>query len=332
MASLIHVNSRNNHRHGNQIDKAARTQPPDYDRAESGAGHRVGRGPRHRGHPNCAYVERGWLRCGPVHPAKGCRHDAAETNGPSHLLPLQGRLRLLQHSSRRRPICECGVDLRGTVCSRRRDQGSRRFLSRSCRRDRGAEGKQESVADMTDLLSSVITAHGGLDRWRTVRAIDVTFNFSGGLLDIKGFPGHHRPSASVDAATPRTVFQRLGDESDERWIFTPNRVWIERRDGTVVEERFEPRAAFAGHVRETPWDRLHLTYFLGYAVWNYLTTPFLFARAGFVARELEPHVECRETWRVLEVTYPDDVPAHTKVQQLYFGDDFMLRRLDYVTE
>jgi hypothetical protein len=119
---------------------------------------------------------------------------------------------------------------------------------------------------MTDLLSSVIAAHAGLDRWRTVRAIDVTFNFYGGLLDIKGFPGHHRPSASVDAATPRTVFQRLGDESDDRWIFTPNRVWIERRDGTIVEERSEPRAAFAGHVRETPWDRLHLTYFLGYAV------------------------------------------------------------------
>ena len=32
------------------------------------------------------------------------------------------------------------------------------------------------------------------------------------------------------------------------------------------------------------------------------------------------------------VTYPDDVPAHTKVQKLYFGDDFMLRRLDYVTD
>ena len=105
---------------------------------------------------------------------------------------------------------------------------------------------------MSELLSSVIGAHGGLDRWRTVRAIDLPFNFSGGLLDIKGYPGHHRPSASIDAATPRTVFQRLGDESDDRWIFTPNRVWIERRDGTVVEERSDPRAAFAGRVRESP--------------------------------------------------------------------------------
>jgi len=40
----------------------------------------------------------------------------------------------------------------------------------------------------------------------------------------------------------------------------------------------------------------------------------------------------RTAWRVLEVTYPDDVPAHTKVQQLYFDHDFMLRRLDYVTD
>ncbi len=38
---------------------------------------------------------------------------------------------------------------------------------------------------MADLLSSVIAAHGGLDRWRTVRAIDVTFNFSGGCWTLR---------------------------------------------------------------------------------------------------------------------------------------------------
>src|SRR6202045_4227368 len=160
----------------------------------------------------------------------------------------------------------------------------------------------------------------------------MTFNFSGALLDLKGFPGHYRPTASVDVRQPRVVIQRLGGDPDERVIFPKDRVWIERRDGWSVEERSDPRAAFAGHVRETPWDRLHLTYFLGYALWNYLTTPFLFARPGFATRELEAHVEGSETWRVLEVTYPDDVPAHTKVQKLYFGDDFMLRRLDYTTD
>jgi len=32
----------------------------------------------------------------------------------------------------------------------------------------------------------MITAHGGLDRWNAVRSVDVTFNFSGGLLDLRG--------------------------------------------------------------------------------------------------------------------------------------------------
>jgi hypothetical protein len=185
---------------------------------------------------------------------------------------------------------------------------------------------------MTDLLNRVLEAHGGMDSWRGVRSVDVVFNFHGGLLDLKGFPGHHRPVMSVNASQPRVVMQRLGGDPDVRWIFTPDRVWSERRDGEVVEDRSDPRAAFAGHVRTTPWDRLHLTYFIGYAIWNYLTVPFLFARPGFVVQELNQHTEGGETWRVLEVTYPDDVPAHTKVQTLYFDQRFMLKRLDYTTD
>jgi hypothetical protein len=185
---------------------------------------------------------------------------------------------------------------------------------------------------MDDLLDRTIEAHGGLERWRSVRAIDVVFNFSGGLLDLKGFPGHHRPAVSVDTLKPRAVLQRLSGDPDDRWIFTPDRVWIERRDGEIVAERSQPRAAFAGHDRNTPWDRLHLTYFLGYAMWNYLTVPFLLIGSGFATRELEDHAEAGETWRVLEVTYPDDVPAHTKVQKLYFDQSFMLKRLDYTTD
>jgi hypothetical protein len=62
---------------------------------------------------------------------------------------------------------------------------------------------------MNDLLDRTIEAHGGLERWRSVRAIDVVFNFSGGLLDLKGFPGHHRPAVSVDTFKPRAVLMPL---------------------------------------------------------------------------------------------------------------------------
>ena len=41
---------------------------------------------------------------------------------------------------------------------------------------------------MTDLLGAVIEAHGGLERWRGVRAIDVRFIFSGGCAGREGLP------------------------------------------------------------------------------------------------------------------------------------------------
>lgn len=184
---------------------------------------------------------------------------------------------------------------------------------------------------MTALLDLAVRAHGGLELWNTVRAVEVTMNYSGALLDLKGYPGHRRPTVTIDAKTPRTVIQHLED-GDERWIFTAERVWIEQPDGFVVESRDQPRAAFAGHDRTTPWDRLHLLYFFGYAMWNYLTVPFLFTGEGFATQELQPHDENGETWRVLEVTYPPHVPAHTPVQKLYFDKDGMLKRLDYVTD
>jgi hypothetical protein len=95
---------------------------------------------------------------------------------------------------------------------------------------------------------------------------------------------------TVDAHKPRSIFQRLGNSHpDDRWIYTPSRRWIERRDGSIITGREKPREAFADHVRKTPWDDLHLTYFLGYAMWNYLSTPFCFTMPGFTTRELDPH-------------------------------------------
>jgi len=185
---------------------------------------------------------------------------------------------------------------------------------------------------MTNLLEAVIEAHGGMQRWREVRAIDLRFNFSGAALVVKGFPRHREPSCSIGLAERRVVFQRLGGDPDERWIFTPDRCWRERRDGSLLEERHAPRDAFEGHVWETKWDALHLTYFIGYAIWNYVSIPFLLAGPGFAIRELAAHEESGEAWSVLEVTFPDSVPAHTKVQRFYFGSDSMLRRMDYATD
>jgi hypothetical protein len=107
---------------------------------------------------------------------------------------------------------------------------------------------------------------------------------------------------------------------------------LETDAGQIIEARDEPRSAFADYIRETPWDNLHVAYFSSYAMWTYLTQPFLYAYPGFVAEEIEPWHENGETWRRLKVTFPDYIASHTRQQTTYFGPDGLLRRHDYAVD
>ena len=100
----------------------------------------------------------------------------------------------------------------------------------------------------------------------------------------------------------------------------------------LVEERLQPRASFVGHEVDTPWDQLQLAYFAGYAMWTYLTTPFLLAMDGVATEELQPWRENGEMWRRLKVTFPQSIATHSTVQMFYFGSDGLLRRHDYDAE
>ncbi|MEJ0092945.1 MAG: hypothetical protein WDN46_05820 [Methylocella sp.] len=111
--------------------------------------------------------------------------------------------------------------------------------------------------------------------------------------------------------------------------FAPERVAIEKLEGTMVAERLHPHDAFAGHQMSTPWDPLHYAYFNGEALWTYFTTPFLLGLPGVEVEETEPWTEGAETWRVLRAHFPDSIATHSPVQDFFFGDDFLVRRHDY---
>jgi hypothetical protein len=112
-------------------------------------------------------------------------------------------------------------------------------------------------------------------------------------------------------------------------VFTPERIAIEKLDGTVVAERRAPKDSFAGHQMNTPWDALQRAYFNGEALWTYLTTPFLLAIPGVSVEETDPWKEGTETWRVLRAYFPGSIETHSSVQEFFFGDDLFLRRHDY---
>jgi hypothetical protein len=149
------------------------------------------------------------------------------------------------------------------------------------------------------------------------------------MLELKGYPGHHKPIVSIDTKKQKTIIRKLNGDNDDKYIYTPERVWIERPDGSTRLSRDNPRAAFDGHGPSTRWDELHLIYFCGYAIYNYLTTPFCFTFSGFQTHELTEHLEQGQIWRVLEVSFSDYFGTHCKVQKFYFNKKFMLQRIDY---
>jgi hypothetical protein len=182
---------------------------------------------------------------------------------------------------------------------------------------------------MNQLLARVIDAHGGIECWNRYEKVEATIVSGGGLFRLKGVP---------QDPTPRRMTVWLHEERssvfpfgapDQRTMFTPGSVAIEKLDGKIVAERHIPRDSFAGHQISTPWDAIHRAYFNGYAMWTYLTTPFLLAMDGVRIEEAEPWREGAETWRVLRAYFPGSIETHSGIQDFFFGEDLRLRRHDY---
>jgi hypothetical protein len=119
---------------------------------------------------------------------------------------------------------------------------------------------------------------------------------------------------------------------DQRTDFTPDRVAIEKLDGSVVAERTSPRDSFTGHTLDSPWDPLQRAYFNGYALWTYLTSPFLLALPGLSVRELEPVDENGLELTGFQVRFGPNFASHSTLQEFYFGPDLLLARHDYRVE
>ena len=182
---------------------------------------------------------------------------------------------------------------------------------------------------MNDLLESAIAAHGGLERWQASKCLTVTAVSGGGLFALKGMPQDPTPREQTVTLLEESASVFPFGQADWRTRFTPYRVAIETIAGVVVRERADPRHSFDGHDLLTRWDPLHRAYFNGYAMWTYLTTPFFMTMPGFEVTEIAPWQEGAERWRGLRVRFPDEVASHSKEQDFYFGDDFLLRRHDY---
>jgi hypothetical protein len=92
---------------------------------------------------------------------------------------------------------------------------------------------------------------------------------------------------------------------------------VERFDaqGQRLGRRQSPRAAFGELRHQLRWDDLDFLSFAGYALWNSLNAPWLFARPGLVVERLPPSGGADR----LRVAFPSDVPTHARTQTFWFN-------------
>jgi len=187
---------------------------------------------------------------------------------------------------------------------------------------------------MDRLLAEVIEAHGGLDRWSQVTGLTARMTFGGPFWEFKGQPGI-LGDETVELDTQRGTIRFTpfaGTDRSLEFGVEPERVVLKAADGTIIDERSDPRSSFAGYDRTSRWDALQVGYFVGYANWNYLTEPFLLASPGIEAHEIEPWEENGERWRRLRVVFPPSIATHRSVRVFYFHDTGMQLRMDYAPE
>jgi len=175
-----------------------------------------------------------------------------------------------------------------------------------------------------DILQRAVDAQRGTAIVAAGRPLRAHGRIRGNILATRLRSPFVRPyRIEADTTRPRArlePFHRPGRVG----LFEGDRVAIEE-GGRLLAERSGARAHAQRQVR---WDELDLLYFLGYALWNYLLTPYCFIWPGFVTRELEPWNGLER----LEVTYPEGFPTHCRMQVFYFDPRAILVRLDYVAE
>ena len=194
------------------------------------------------------------------------------------------------------------------------------------RRELGQGGRALQLRGrLTTLLDQVLAAHGGREAWESTTEVSAHLHTGGAALKWKRvgepFPDYRATVSMNETRTVIEPYPGAGPGQAGRGIFEGDHVRIEDDSGATVDGRTDMRRRFPGLRRRLWWDHLDALYFSGYAIWNYFTTPLLLTRC-----EVEEH------GRTLEVTFPPEIPTHSRRQRFHFDDDGLLTRLDYTAE
>jgi hypothetical protein len=186
------------------------------------------------------------------------------------------------------------------------------------------------------LLSEVVEAHGGAERWAKAETVSSHVQVRG-LFPTWKFPGRpledYHYHQKVDIHGLRNVMDGFPTPG-LTCTFSHAEVRVES-DGKVIERRTQARRAFQGlgaFSRIPRWDTIDSAYFVGYAMSNYMSHPYRLTQPGFLVRRGEDWRGDNETWRRLEVEYPPEFDSHCHRETFYIDESGLIRRHDYLPD
>lgn len=191
------------------------------------------------------------------------------------------------------------------------------------------------MADNTipaSVIDDAVDAHGGRERWLAVTSLSAPVSMGGSLWSGKGHDGAFADAAVViDPHRQHVEFSGFGPRRLHTW-FEPGLVSVRTEDGTEIDRRLDPRASFPQDAT-APWDNIQVAYFASYAIWNYLTLPYLLTTPGIRTAEIEPWPGADSSWRRASADFADaTVDTHNRLQYYSFDSDNLLVRHDYDAE
>jgi hypothetical protein len=189
-----------------------------------------------------------------------------------------------------------------------------------------------SSGDVKIIIEEIINAHGGKDIWNNIDWIEADISARGFLFKAKHIRILEHVLVRAFTKRPHFMFVNFPETGQTGELIGNEEVRILGSNDKVLQSRLKPRDAFKGLRRILWWDFLDFIYFGGYATWNYLVTPFIFLHKGFVFENLGQFQMADETLLCFRITFPDDIPTHSRTQTFYFDKSRLLRRLDYTAE
>lgn len=189
--------------------------------------------------------------------------------------------------------------------------------------------EQMSVAEH---LERIIERHGGADAWRRCRRLTVRISADGFAFSSHGQGGALLGKrAEIRPAERRVTFDPYPVDGLQG-VWTPTRVWL--ADGArVVKERSNPRSSFARPIKLIRWDELDMLYFCGYALWNYLSFPWLLREDGVTVSVTDNAPDIVAGCLTLRADFAADFPTHSRSQCFHIDrGTLLLKRHDYVAD